>query len=192
MQGKVLKQIHRFVDDALATGDCVLINSGDGNSRACCVMVGYFVAKFGWSVGKALEFVRSRRPEVSPKPLYLKQLQVSAKGLGCDTVFLHEYASSTVPLTLWWSYCTDYLGVLLFHSGWMTAMHRCWSQNLAGKIRATLKRSWLCAILYVREQYASALFHMFTHAFFPNTLEITYPGHCFAVRKHSLFTVFER
>jgi hypothetical protein len=73
-------------------------------------MVGYFVAKFGWSVGKALEFVRSRRPEVSPKPLYLKQLQVSAKGLGCDTVFLHEYASSTVPLTLWWSYCIRLFG----------------------------------------------------------------------------------
>ena len=94
MQGKVLKQIHRFVDDALATGDCVLINSGDGNSRACCVMVGYFVAKFGWSVGKALEFVRSRRPEVSPKPLYLKQLQVSAKGLG----YVGEFAPVQVPL----------------------------------------------------------------------------------------------
>lgn len=81
-QGKTLRQISRFIDDAFATGDSVLIHSVDGNSRAACVVIGLFMIRFGWPVGKCFEFVRSRRPEILPRAVYMRQLQTSAKTLG--------------------------------------------------------------------------------------------------------------
>ena len=60
----------------------MLIHSVDGNSRAACVVMGLFMIRFGWSVGKCFEFVRSRRPEILPRAVYMRQLQTSAKTLG--------------------------------------------------------------------------------------------------------------
>jgi hypothetical protein len=40
------------------------------------------------SVGKAYEFVRSRRPEIMPRAMYIRQLQACAKQLGYDAVLM--------------------------------------------------------------------------------------------------------
>ena len=53
-------------------------------ARACCVVLSYLIYNFHWTIGQALAFTQSRRPEINPKSYYIKQLKVSVKGLGLD------------------------------------------------------------------------------------------------------------
>eukprot|EP01083_Nonionella_stella_P205136 747290_1 len=74
-KGKTIRQLHRFIDNALNRGFGVLVHSEHGNSRSCCVVVAYLMMRFRWGMKKSLEYVRFRRPEVEPKQHYLRQLR---------------------------------------------------------------------------------------------------------------------
>ena len=64
----------KFIDTALQKGDSVLVHSVRGQCRACCVILGYLIHKYNWSLEKSFEFLRSRRPDIDIRPNFLKQL----------------------------------------------------------------------------------------------------------------------
>jgi protein-tyrosine phosphatase len=59
-----IKSIYDFVETSLSGGESVLIHSEKGQSRSSCVVVGYLMMKFGWTLYKCLEFINSRRPDL--------------------------------------------------------------------------------------------------------------------------------
>ena len=77
-KGRNLARIVKFIDRVRLRGGSVLIHSAHGTGRAVYAVMAYFMAKFQWSVGKALEFVDSKRPGVCPKPMFLRQLARAA------------------------------------------------------------------------------------------------------------------
>ena len=83
-KGKTMRQIHGFIEDAFENGESVLVHSMDGNSRGCCVVLAYLVYNFRWSLGQALAFVESRRPEVNPRIFFLRQLKICMKTQGLN------------------------------------------------------------------------------------------------------------
>ena len=62
-----------FIEDVLANGGRVYVNSFTGSSRAGTIVVGYFMIKHGLSASDALHLVRLGR-EVRPEKGFLKQL----------------------------------------------------------------------------------------------------------------------
>jgi len=55
-------------------GEAVLIHSIRGQSRCICIVAGYLIKKFRWSLFKTLEFLSSRRPDIDIKQGFLTQL----------------------------------------------------------------------------------------------------------------------
>jgi hypothetical protein len=52
----------------------VLIHSIRGQSRCICIVAGYLIKKFNWSLFKTLEFLSSRRPDIDIKQGFITQL----------------------------------------------------------------------------------------------------------------------
>ncbi len=104
-KGRVMKQIHHFIDDIRNEGGGVLVHSIDGNSRAVCAVVSYLCLRFGWSDTKAVELVTYRRTGSRPNASLLAQLKIAAKFLRLpnddQTSFtdrwMHHTASSALP-----------------------------------------------------------------------------------------------
>jgi predicted protein tyrosine phosphatase len=76
-----INRICEFCDEALDNAEGVLIHSVRGSSRSCTVLVAYLVKKYGWPVDVALDFIRRKRPEVNPKPAFVRQLKTMRKRL---------------------------------------------------------------------------------------------------------------
>lgn len=71
----VLDEIYAFIEDALESGESVLVHSTDGVSRACFCVAVYFMLKYRWTLSKTLTFLRNKRPDLHPKPGFMRQLQ---------------------------------------------------------------------------------------------------------------------
>ena len=56
-----LMSFMQFVHKARDCGGSVLIHGNDSESRACCLLIGYFMKNFGWNLFKTLEFINSRK-----------------------------------------------------------------------------------------------------------------------------------
>ena len=107
----VLDEVYAFVDEALEAGDAVLIHSTDGASRACFCAAVYFMLKFRWALRKTLAFMQSKRPDLQPRPGFLRQLQaldtslqrvgvMSGRGVaqsGEEAMRAGEWAAGSVP-----------------------------------------------------------------------------------------------
>lgn len=78
---KTFHQIVKFVEPVLNRGEAIFIHSQHGNSRAACVIVAILMYRFRWGVTKCIEFVKFRRPEILPKPYFVKQLRKLEKKL---------------------------------------------------------------------------------------------------------------
>jgi protein-tyrosine phosphatase len=71
----VLDEIYAFIEDAIESGESVLVHSTDGVSRACFCVAVYFMLKYRWTLSKTLTFLRNKRPDLHPKPGFMRQLQ---------------------------------------------------------------------------------------------------------------------
>ncbi|EPY21277.1 dual specificity protein phosphatase, partial [Strigomonas culicis] len=68
-----------FIDEAIATGNCVLVHSFYGVSRSPALIAAYFMVKYGWKLENALSFLEMAHPDVAIKPHFLRQLRTFAK-----------------------------------------------------------------------------------------------------------------
>ncbi|EFJ10352.1 hypothetical protein SELMODRAFT_418983 [Selaginella moellendorffii] len=64
-----------FIDEAKASGGAVLVHCFAGRSRSVTVIVAYLMKSHRWNLSRALELVKSKRPEASPNPGFVLQLQ---------------------------------------------------------------------------------------------------------------------
>jgi len=60
-KGIVVDQLVNFIDEGIRSGHSVLVFSTRGHSRAIACVVAYFMHKYGWGMGKVLEFLDSKR-----------------------------------------------------------------------------------------------------------------------------------
>jgi len=60
-----------FIESERAAGHGVFVHCRNGVSRSGLVMAAYLMRREGWSRDRALEFLRSRRPEVRPNPAFM-------------------------------------------------------------------------------------------------------------------------
>lgn len=65
-------------------GESCLIHSMHGKSRACAVMVAYFMKKYNWSLNKCLEFINSKKEGLEIRNNYLSQMQELEKRMMND------------------------------------------------------------------------------------------------------------
>jgi hypothetical protein len=63
-----------FIEAQRAAGRTVYVHCRNGASRSGMVVVAYYMARKDWSRDQAMEFVRSRRPDVRPNPAFMKLL----------------------------------------------------------------------------------------------------------------------
>ncbi|KAH9597530.1 Dual specificity phosphatase [Trypanosoma melophagium] len=79
-----IKRTVKFIDEALSTGDCVLVHSQNGLSRSPALIAAYFIVKYGWKLDSALAFLEMAHKDVSIKPHFLRQLRMFAKRNSVD------------------------------------------------------------------------------------------------------------
>eukprot|EP00796_Vickermania_ingenoplastis_P009993 gene9993-6975_t len=73
-----LKATIAFIDDAVAGGECVMVHSRLGVSRAPALLAGYLVVKYGWRPCNALNFLRRAHPTMAIQPQFLSQVHALA------------------------------------------------------------------------------------------------------------------
>ncbi|ORC89436.1 putative dual specificity protein phosphatase [Trypanosoma theileri] len=79
-----IKRTVKFIDEALSTGDCVLVHSQNGLSRSPALIAAYFIVKYGWKLDSALSFLEMAHKDMSIKPHFLRQLRMFAKRNAVD------------------------------------------------------------------------------------------------------------
>ncbi|XP_010546836.1 PREDICTED: dual specificity protein phosphatase 1B [Tarenaya hassleriana] len=70
-----------FVDEARQSGGGVLVHCFMGMSRSVTIVVAYLMKKYGLSFSKAMEHVRSRRPQALPNFGFISQLEQYEKSI---------------------------------------------------------------------------------------------------------------
>ncbi|KAL4284043.1 hypothetical protein GQ457_16G027170 [Hibiscus cannabinus] len=83
-----------FIDEAKRLGGGVLVHCFMGISRSATVVIAYLMKKHGMRFSRALEHVKRRRPQVSPNPGFVLQLQHFEKTLRSRSYFGHFPRSS--------------------------------------------------------------------------------------------------
>ena len=69
-----LREQVRFIEAERAAGHTVYVHCRNGVSRSGMVVVAYLMARNGWKLDHAIEFARSRRPELRPNPSFMQLL----------------------------------------------------------------------------------------------------------------------
>eukprot|EP00826_Nyctotherus_ovalis_P022874 TRINITY_DN17657_c0_g1_i1.p1 TRINITY_DN17657_c0_g1~~TRINITY_DN17657_c0_g1_i1.p1 ORF type:complete len:336 (-),score=44.58 TRINITY_DN17657_c0_g1_i1:263-1270(-) len=75
---------------AIDKGDSVLVHSVKGQSRACTVAALWMMRRYQWNLSKALQFLRSRKPELDLRPAFARQLAAYEARLGPKTSMWSE------------------------------------------------------------------------------------------------------
>nr|XP_060628160.1 protein phosphatase Slingshot homolog 3 isoform X2 [Anolis sagrei ordinatus] len=70
------KDTYSFISAARAQGFRVLVHCKMGVSRSGSTVIAYAMKEYGWSLEKALSYVRERRPIVHPNPGFMRQLEL--------------------------------------------------------------------------------------------------------------------
>jgi protein-tyrosine phosphatase len=70
----VLKKVSEFIDQALDKGESCLVWSVHGTSRCACLVAGYLMYKYSWSLYKTLDYINSRRKCINLNPNFVHQL----------------------------------------------------------------------------------------------------------------------
>ena len=73
-QDNIATQITSFIDSALNNGQGLLAHSVKGNNRVCIVVLIFFMKRYLWTLNKSLDFLRSRKKEITIPNFFLKQL----------------------------------------------------------------------------------------------------------------------
>ena len=73
-KNNAVNAIFHFVEEAMEQGECCLIHSVNGKSRATAVTVAYLMKKYSWSLKKCLEFISSKKEKLDIRNNYLAQL----------------------------------------------------------------------------------------------------------------------
>ena len=69
-----LREQVAFVAQEMSAGHTIFVHCRAGVSRSGLVVVAYYMSQNGWSRAQAMEFVRTRRPELHPNPAFMKLL----------------------------------------------------------------------------------------------------------------------
>ena len=69
-----ITEIYSFLETARLKAEGCLVHSLKGLSRSCCVLAGYFMKKFKWTLYKTLEFLHSRRPDLEIRASFFSQM----------------------------------------------------------------------------------------------------------------------
>ena len=69
-----LRQQVAFIESERASGHVVYVHCRNGASRSSMVLAAYLMRRESWSSAQALDFLKSRRPEVRPNPAFMKLL----------------------------------------------------------------------------------------------------------------------
>ena len=69
-----LRQQVAFIESERLAGRAVFVHCRNGVSRSSMVMAAYLMRREGWPRDHALEFLRSRRPEIRPNPAFMALL----------------------------------------------------------------------------------------------------------------------
>ena len=85
-------EIVEFIDNSIKFGISVLIFSVEGGSRCTFALCGYLMCKYGWSYGKALQYLMAKRSDVLKVPNmgYMRQLESLDQYLLIRRGFLKE------------------------------------------------------------------------------------------------------
>ncbi|CAG9314642.1 unnamed protein product [Blepharisma stoltei] len=67
-------ECYDFIEEAVDACESVLIHSVLGKSRCICVVAGYIMKKYRWTLVKTLEFLNSRRPNLELRQNFVNQL----------------------------------------------------------------------------------------------------------------------
>ncbi|EOA31511.1 hypothetical protein CARUB_v10014699mg [Capsella rubella] len=70
-----------FIDQAIQSGGGVLVHCFMGMSRSVTIVVAYLMKKHGMGFSKAMELVKSRRPQALPNFGFISQLQKFEKSI---------------------------------------------------------------------------------------------------------------
>jgi hypothetical protein len=71
---KWLREQVEFVDTQRRAGVPVYIHCMAGVSRAAMVTTAYLMFKYGWDRDEAIEFLKTKRPQVNPNPAFMELL----------------------------------------------------------------------------------------------------------------------
>ncbi|KAJ1449244.1 protein-tyrosine phosphatase-like protein, partial [Pelagophyceae sp. CCMP2097] len=68
-------QLVSFIDEALRSGDSVVVHSHLGTGRCVAACAAYLMHKYEWGSDKAMRYVRSKRGDAQPNAGFLRQLR---------------------------------------------------------------------------------------------------------------------
>lgn len=97
---KIADTCFAFISEAFQNGDSTLIHSIKGQNRSCTILASWIIRRYRWTLNKALEFLRSRKPELKIRQAFIKQLveyerRLNARGLGPRTSKWNEINEET-------------------------------------------------------------------------------------------------
>lgn len=72
---KVANEVFNFIEEAVAKGEGVLVQSFRGQSRSCVVLAAYMMKKYQWSLHETLEYLSFKCPVLHPNDSFLSQLE---------------------------------------------------------------------------------------------------------------------
>ncbi|CAG7878269.1 unnamed protein product [Brassica rapa] len=82
-------ECYSFIDQAIESGGGVLVHCFMGISRSVTIVVAYLMRKHGIGFSKAMEIVKSRRPQALPNFGFVSQLQQFEKSIKVSGVLKH-------------------------------------------------------------------------------------------------------
>ena len=91
---KDLPKIIFKIESALQIGSSVLVHSLRGQCRSCCVVAGYLMQRYRWTLEKSLEFLHLKKNNVHIRQEFLLQLKNFEEALR---------RRSSVPFTNKWT-----------------------------------------------------------------------------------------
>ena len=105
----VLDEIYTFIETTIDAAESVLVHSIDGASRACFCCAVYFMLKYRWTMEKTLSYLQSKRPDLMPRPGFMRHLAALDQSLkrvthaaGVTTAALKRYTTWDISVLCTW------------------------------------------------------------------------------------------
>ena len=78
---EIADKILEFIDKALFIGEGILAHSFNGKNRVCVVSLIYLMKKYKWSLGKSMQYLKSKKNDVEISNFFYNQLENFQKRL---------------------------------------------------------------------------------------------------------------
>ena len=89
----IVDKIMLFISESLSRGEGLLIISVKGKNRCCIVVVIYLMKKYGWSVDKCIQYIKSKKEDIEIEPYFIKQLKEYEKKLNIKSNTWNEVSN---------------------------------------------------------------------------------------------------